>query len=60
MRLSLLRQRGGRQALHRKISHFVHSANLACSAGYETALHETAKQVIAELGYIWLYTVIKL
>lgn len=35
-----------------KIAHFAHGTD--CGAGYETAIHETAKQIIGDLGFVWL------
>ena len=37
-----------------KVSHFAHANTVACTGAYETSLHEAAKQVIAELGFVWL------
>lgn len=35
-----------------RIHHFSHKAD--CAASYETVVHETAKQIIKDLGFIWL------
>lgn len=35
-----------------KIAHFAHASE--CTGAYETVIHETAKQIIRDLGYIWL------
>ena len=35
-----------------KIAHFAHGVD--CGNAYETAIHEAAKQVIRDLGFVWL------
>lgn len=35
-----------------KIAHFAHASD--CTSAYETVIHETAKQIIRDLGYVWL------
>lgn len=35
-----------------KVPHFAHTAD--CGNAYETAIHEAAKQIIRELGFVWL------
>lgn len=40
------------RATNVRVAHFAHAAD--CIAAYETVIHETAKQIIRELGYVWL------
>ena len=35
-----------------KIPHFAHAAE--CNEAYETAIHEAAKQIVRDLGFVWL------
>ena len=37
-----------------RVSHFAHPAVANCQATYESALHLAAKQVIVDLGFVWL------
>lgn len=45
---SLIAKNQGKQ----KIAHFAHKAD--CEAAYETVIHGTAKQIIRDLGFVWL------
>jgi hypothetical protein len=35
-----------------KIRHFAHGSD--CVNAYESAIHEAAKQIVRELGFVWL------
>lgn len=44
----LIARNGGRF----KIAHFAHGS--VCADAYETAIHEAAKQIVRDLGFVWL------
>lgn len=40
------------RATNVKVAHFSHSSD--CTAAYETVIHETAKQIVRDQGFVWL------